>query len=466
MGQTATTRLPRMREMLRHLTRRRGLDTVATDRRFSWRRDGPLVFVFAAVFALLLPGHVDYIVPAGPVLEAVELAHWYAEQHVVLCLLPALFIAGAVSVFIRQSAIVDLLGSRANKAVAYGVASVSGTILSVCSCTVLPLFAGIYRNGAGLGPATAFLYSGPAINVLAIVLTAQVLGARLGLARGVGAVAFSVVIGLLMAAMFRQRERRRVPLQASGPSGEAGRPLRHSAAFFASMVAILVFANWSGAEQEAGFWHAVFALKWYLTGASAIALGLMLVRWFGFPLRNALLVGLPVIAAAVAFPHNPTVAFGLGIVLFSAVISVDKGELGEWFSATWGFARLILPLLLLGVLAAGLLLGRPGHAGLIPSAWISTSVGGNGIGANAFAAVAGAVMYFATLTEIPILQGLLGSGMGQGPALALLLAGPALSLPNMLVIRSVLGTKQTVAYLLLVVVMATVTGLAYGLIVP
>jgi len=464
VGDHAATGLPRVRDALTWLSRRRGLDTPSADRQMTWRRDGWMLVLFTIVFLILLLPHADYVVPAGPLLEAVELAHWYAEEHVVLCLLPAFFIAGAVSVFVRQAAVVDLLGSRANKAVAYGVASVSGTVLSVCSCTVLPLFAGIYRNGAGLGPATAFLYSGPAINVLAIVLTAQVLGARLGAARGFGAVAFSVVIGLLMAAMFRRRERRRALAQVSAAPGAPGRPLWQSAAFFASLVAILVFANWTGVAGEPGWWHRVFHLKWYLTGAAAVALGVMLVRWFGLPLRSALLAGAPVLVGALVLPAHPSVPFGIGVVALSIVIARHGGELGDWFSATWAFARIILPLLLLGVLAAGLLLGRPGHEGLVPSAWIASAVGGNGLSANAFAAVAGAFMYFATLTEIPILQGLLGSGMGQGPALALLLAGPALSLPNMLVIRSVLGTRQTAAYLVLVVVMATVTGIGYGLI--
>ena len=466
MTGTAMKPPTRVRQGLAWLRPRRGLDTPTVTARFNVRRDGPTLAVFTAVFLLLLPRHIDYVIPAGPILEALELAHWYAEEHVVLCLLPAFFIAGAVSVFVRQAAVVDLLGSRANKAVAYGVASVSGTVLSVCSCTVLPLFAGIYRNGAGLGPATAFLYSGPAINVLAIVLTAQVLGARLGTARGFGAIAFSVVIGLLMAAMFRQRERRRALTQLDAPPAPPSRPLWQSAAFFASLVAILVFANWTGITGESGAWHRIYHYKWYLTGFAALALGVMLVRWFGLPLRRAVAVAVPVLLLALAMPAHPSIPFGIGVVLFSVAIGVDRGELGEWFSATWSFARVILPLLLLGVLAAGLLLGRPGHERLIPSEWIVSAVGGNGVSANAFAAVAGAFMYFATLTEIPILQGLLGSGMGEGPALALLLAGPALSLPNILVIRSVLGNRQTAAYLLLVVLMATITGIGYGLMVP
>ncbi len=456
-----------MRHGLEWLRQRRGLDAPTVTDRFTVRRDGPILAVFTAVFLLLLPRHIDYVIPAGPMLEAIELAHWYAEEHVVLCLLPAFFIAGAVAVYIRKAAIVDLLGGRANKAVAYGVASVSGTMLSVCSCTVLPLFAGIYRNGAGIGPATAFLYSGPAINVLAIVLTAQVLGGRLGAARAVGAIGFSVVIGLLMSVLFRDRERGRALAQV--PTGTAAegrdRTLWQNGLFFASLVAILVFANWTGVTGEPGVWHLIYHYKWYLTGSCALALGVMLVRWFGLPLRRALAVAAPVLLLALVLPTHPSIPFGIGVVLFSVVIGGDRGELGEWFSATWSFARVILPLLLLGVLAAGLLLGRPGHEGLIPSEWIASAVGGNGPSANAFAALAGAFMYFATLTEIPILQGLLGDGMSQGPALALLLAGPALSLPNMLVIRSVLGNRQTAAYLLLVVLMATITGIGYGVMV-
>ncbi len=144
------------------------------------------------------------------------------------------------------------------------------------------------------------------------------------------------------------------------------------------------------------------------------------------------------------------------------MISTDKGETGDWFGSSWGFTKQILPLLFLGVLIAGVLLGRPGHEGLIPSEWVSSAVGGNSILSNLFASVAGAFMYFATLTEVPILQGLIGNGMGQGPALSLLLAGPALSLPNMLVIRSVIGTKKTMVFVLLVILLSTITGLIYG----
>ncbi len=313
------------------------------------------------------------------------------------------------------------LGAKANKALAYGVASVSGAILAVCSCTVLPLFTGIYKRGAGLGPAVSFLYSGPAINVLAIILTARILGPQIGVARAVGAIIFAVVIGLLMQLIFGQEEKARA---ASGALFEQEvketRPLWRTGLYFAAMIGILVFMNWAHAEQEVGIWNAIYHAKWLITAFFAAGLLYMLVRWF------------------------------------------KKDELKEWTTATWDFAQQILPLLFGGVLVAGLLLGRPGHEGLISSAWVARLVGGNSLGANFFAAIAGAFMYFATLTEVSIVQGLLGSGMGQGPALALLLAGPSLSLPSMIVIGRILGWKKTVVYVSLVVVMATLTGMVFG----
>jgi len=380
--------------------------------------------ILAALAAVFL---VFYFLPVGSerfdgaVLESLALAKSYAREHVLLCLVPAFAIAGAIGVFIRQASVLRYLGAKANKVVAYGVASVSGSILAVCSCTVLPLFAGIRRMGAGLGPATAFLYSGPAINVLAIILTARVLGLELGIARAVGAILFSIVIGLAMHFIFRKEERARAEAQTAGPEPEVGRPLWRTALFFAAMVGILVFANWGKPDEASGaVWRAIYSVRWAVAGVFAVALAAMILGWF------------------------------------------RRAELGEWCGSTWGFAKQILPLLFVGVLAAGFLLGRPGHEGLIPSEWVSGAVGGNSLRANLFASVAGALMYFATLTEVPILQGLLGSGMGKGPALALLLAGPALSLPNMLVIRSILGTKKTLVYMALVIVMATASGLTYG----
>lgn len=352
--------------------------------------------------------------------ESLGLVKWYAREHILLCLVPAFFIAGAIATFVSQASVMKYLGAKANKVLAYGVASVSGTILAVCSCTVLPLFAGIYKMGAGLGPATAFLYSGPAINILAIILTARVLGLELGIARAVGAIVFSIAIGLLMHLIYRKEETEKANNHIHTPEPQISRPLWQNTLYFASMVGILVFANWAKPATETGLWFKLHSAKWFITAVFSLALAVILITWF------------------------------------------KKNELGQWIESTWGFTKQILPLLLLGVLIAGALLGRPGHEGLIPSRWVSKAVGGNSLRANLFASIAGAFMYFATLTEVPILQGLIGSGMGKGPALALLLAGPALSLPNMLVIRSVMGTQKTIVFISLVIVMATISGMIFG----
>ncbi|MFW6238819.1 MAG: permease [Halanaerobiales bacterium] len=362
----------------------------------------------------------------GAVVESFLMLQEYAREHVLFCLIPAFFIAGAIANFISQQAVIKYFGSQAKKWVSYTVASVSGAILAVCSCTVLPLFAGIYKRGAGIGPATAFLYSGPAINVLAIILTGRVLGWQLGLARAVGAVVFALVIGLLMAVIFRKEDKKRLEGKVGGNSGDegAGRTGFQNLIYFVTLVLILIFAAWARPEQSGGFWMAVFKIKWPITITLLVILGIVLKKWF------------------------------------------DKNELTDWVDSTWDFAAQILPLLFAGVLVAGFLMGRPGaEAGIIPAEWVSRFVGGNSLTANLTASVLGAFMYFATLTEIPILQGLMGLGMGKGPALTLLLAGPALSLPNMLVIRSVLGTKKTLVFVGLVIVMATLSGMIYGIFV-
>lgn len=354
--------------------------------------------------------------------EALALTKWYAREHVLLCLVPAFFIAGAITVFISQASVLKYFGAKANKFLSYGVASVSGAILAVCSCTVLPIFTGIYKRGAGLGPAVAFLYSGPAINVLAIILTARILGWELGVGRTIGAVLFSVVIGLLMHLFFLKEEReRRVDGDLAIPEEKESRSLVQTSLYFTAMIAVLVFANWGKPQaSDQGLWVLIFNLKWWLTGISLAGLLLMVVVWF------------------------------------------KKDELKTWVSSAWDFALQILPLLLVGVLVSGFLLGRAGHEGIIPSHWVAHLVGGNSLFANFFASIVAAFMYFATLTEVPILQGLMGAGMGKGPALALLLAGPALSLPSMLVIRSVIGTKKTVVYVSLVIIMATFCGMLFG----
>jgi hypothetical protein len=341
------------------------------------------------------------------------------------------------------------------------VASVSGSVLAVCSCTVLPLFAGIYKRGAGLGPAAAFLYSGPAINVLAIVLTAKVLGPELGIARAAGAVVFSIIIGLMMHFIFRREEIKKADA-AVLPEDDASRPLWKTVIYFACMVAILVFANWSRPQTAGGLWESVYSAKWIITGLVSLALGAILVFWFGLKGRHVIMAGIPVALLALAFGGRPLLPFTAAIVGLSLILSRSDGETRQWLDSTWGFAKQMLPLLFIGVLIAGALLGRPGGEGLIPPGWISGLVGGNSLRANLFASVAGAFMYFATLTEVPILQGLLGAGMGKGPALALLLAGPALSLPNMLVIRSIMGTRRTLVFIILICIMATISGLIFG----
>jgi hypothetical protein len=384
-----------------------------------------LLILLAGVFAVV------YFVPfesarvSAGIEEGVLLLAEYAREHVLLCLVPAFFIAGAVTVFLNQQAVIRYFGPDAPKPLAYGVASVSGTILAVCSCTVLPLFKGIYRKGAGIGPAVAFLYSGPAINILAVILTAKVLGLQLGVARAVAAVLFSVLIGLSMHLLFRKEDAARVTNAAmfSYQATAAGRSLRQDALSMLSMIGILVFLNWAPSGDSVPVWDALYRYRYLLAGGFTLLLIYALLRWF------------------------------------------SRTELSEWVRATRNFAVQILPLLFGGVLVAGFLLGRPGHAALIPESWINSLLGGNSLGANAFAAVAGALMYFATLTEVPILQGLLGAGMGGGPALSLLLAGPSLSLPNLLVIRSELGTRKTLTYVALVVLFSTGLGMVYGAVI-
>lgn len=428
----------------------------------NWKHEGKPLLVIVATFLACFWLPVGSIRFDTAILEGLHLVKWYAREHVLLCLIPAFFIAGAIATFVSQASVMRYLGARANKLLAYSVASVSGTILAVCSCTVLPLFAGIYRRGAGLGPATAFLYSGPAINVLAIILTARVLGSELGAARAIGAIVFSVVIGLLMHLIFRNDHEELAKNDLPAMDEKPARSLGQDALYFASLVGILVFSNWAPAAEPSGLWSTIYSVRWVVTGAFAVGLGAILVAWFHAPWSRVALSAAGVLVLALLFPHAPMIPFVGAILALSVLTSTASGELQDWFSSSWGFAKQILPLLLFGVLVAGALLGRPGNEGLIPSEWVNSAVGGNSLRANLFASVAGAFMYFATLTEVPILQGLLGNGMGKGPALALLLAGPALSLPNMLVIRSVIGTTKTVVYVSLVVVIATASGVLYG----
>jgi uncharacterized membrane protein YraQ (UPF0718 family) len=437
-------------------------ENVSEPSRIDWKTIWKPLGIITGIFLIFFWLPLENSRFTGAVIESLALARWYAQEHVLLCLVPAFFIAGAISVFVSQAAVMKYLGAGAKKVMSYGVASVSGTILAVCSCTVLPLFAGIWKRGAGLGPAIAFLYSGPAVNILAIVLTARILGPELGLARAMGAIVFSVIIGLIMHWLYRKEEQAKAEAAMHMPTTEVERPLWQNVVYFVTMVGILVFATWSRPEEPVGIWHTIYSIKWLMTGFFAIVLGALLVKWFNVKAFKVLLASVAVLILALVFRHEPLIAFSAGIIALAVLTTTTRGETESWFMATWEFAKQILPLLLAGVLVAGLLLGRPGAEGLIPSRWIGGLVGGNSLWANLFASVVGAFMYFATLTEVPILQGLIGAGMGKGPALALLLAGPALSLPNMLVIRSVLGTQKTVVFVSLVVVMATISGIIFG----
>ena len=383
----------------------------------AWKKLSLYIFIFLVLY--FTPFNAFRVENA--IVEAFKMLGEYAREHVLLCLIPAFFIAGAMGVFISQQAVLKYFGAKTKKWISYSVASVSGTILAVCSCTVLPLFAGFYSRGAGIGPSVAFLYSAPAINVLAIILTARVLGWEFGIARAIGAIVFAIVIGIIMSLVFKEEENSEKPDFSESVGSQKDRSGLQTIIYFVVLVAILIFAAWAKPEVNEGFWFAVYQIKWPVIIVLLAILAYILVKWF------------------------------------------DTDELRQWTDSTWDLSQKILPLLFFGVLAAGFLMGRPtSDGGIIPSEWIAGFVGGNSLGANFAAALIGSLMYFATLTEIPILQGLLGAGMGKGPALALLLAGPALSLPNMLVIRSIMGNKKTMVYILLVVIMATLSGMLYG----
>ena len=385
-------------------------------------------------------------------------------------MLPAFLIAGVISVFVSQASVIKYFGAKAKRWVAYTVAAVSGTILAVCSCTILPLFSSIHKRGAGLGPAIAFLYSGPAINILAIILTARILGVELGVARFVGAVVFSVVIGLIMAFIYRKEEKVKAAEQLNFPDVPETRPLWQTALHFFTLVLILVFANWGRPAEgdTTSFWFYLWSYKWYITGL----FGLVLIYSMIYILKLKswqILLGAVATALSAIFIGNPLISVVVAIAAVSSIALMEKSEDGEnkeWILSSWGFAKQIMPLLAIGVVIAGFLLGSTHDdtaiAGVIPNSWIAWAVGGNSLLSNFLASIVGAFMYFATLTEVPIVQGLLASGMGKGPALALLLAGPSLSLPNMLVIRGVLGTQKTIVYCLIVIVLSTFAGIFFG----
>ncbi|MCF8357579.1 MAG: permease [Prolixibacteraceae bacterium] len=435
----------------------------------EWKKEikilGWIMAVF--VFAFFMPVESERFKEA--IVATFDLTKWYAQEHVILCLLPAFFIAGVIAVFVSQGAVMKYFGAKAKKWVAYTVASVSGTILAVCSCTILPLFSSIHKRGAGLGPAVAFLYSGPAINILAIILTARILGFEMGVARIIGAVVFAIVIGSAMSLIYRKEEKAKREEQINFPDMPEKRPVWKTAVHFFTLVLILVFANWGkpGNDVTSGGWFWLWSNKWYITSVFAMVLMFSLIFILKLKWQHVILAALATAASAFISP-SPLIPMVVGIAGLSIITLIDKKDPDnkEWTISTWGFAKQIMPLLAIGVVIAGFLLGsthdNTAMAGIIPNAWIAKLVGGNSLFSNFFASIVGAFMYFATLTEVPILQGLMAAGMGKGPALALLLAGPSLSLPNMLVIRGVMGTQKTLVYVALVVVMATISGLLFG----
>lgn len=436
----------------------------------DWKKETKILtwITLVFVFAFFMP--VESLRFKEAIMAMFDLTKWYAREHVILCLLPAFFIAGVISAFVSQGAVMKYFGAKAKKWAAYTVASISGTILAVCSCTILPLFSSIHKRGAGLGPAIAFLYSGPAINILAIILTARILGFELGIARIIGAVVFAIVIGSLMSLIYHKEEKAKREEQLNLPDMPEKRPIWQTAVHFFTLVLILVFANWGkpGNDVTSGGWYWLWSNRWYITSAFALVLAFSLIYILKLKWQHVLLLVIAT-AASTFVSTSSLIPMIVGITGLSIIILLDKREPEnrEWALSTWDYAKQIMPLLAIGVLIAGFLLGsthdETAMAGIIPSEWIAKLVGGNSLFSNFFASIVGAFMYFATLTEVPILQGLLASGMGKGPALALLLAGPSLSLPNMLVIRGIIGTRKTIVYVTLVVVMATITGLVYGI---
>ncbi len=452
---------------------------------------------------------VAYFIPIGnqeiqeAITDAFRMLQWYARYHTLACVVPAMFIAGAIATFMSKEAVLRHLGPKANKVEAYGVASVAGTVLAVCSCSVLPMFAGIYRIGAGLGPASAFLCSGPALNVMAIFLTARVLGFQLGVARTVAAIGMSLLVGILMAVIFRKSEEERIAatLQMPEPT-PSKRKLWQTALFLTTMIAFLVFSDWSNpgtkvltinkgavvthldntvgkteiilpetiqletsiTQQTSG--DMKFQIQNAITGIDTMPKEIQ--KKFQ-PGDHMLVLTKDVSAienrvpdnyqwSVVVFDHRWTICLFLGLgILAMAWKWFDKDEITDWMSQTWSFSKTIIPLLFGGVFVTGFV------AALIPAEVVASWGGGNGLGANFIASLVGALWYFATLTEIPLLQALLGLGMGKGPALALLLAGPTLSLPSIIVIGRYLGIKKTAVFIGLVVILSTIIGMVFGI---
>lgn len=436
----------------------------------DWKKELKILIGFVVLFLAIYFLPLCSFVFNTAIDASLDLSKWYAHEHVILCLLPAFLIAGVISVFLSQASVIKYFGAKAKRWAAYTVAAFSGTILAVCSCTILPLFSSIHKRGAGLGPAIAFLYSGPAINILAIILTARILGFEMGVARIIGAVSFSIIIGLAMSFIYRKEERVKAEAQMILPDIPEKRPLWKTSIFFFSLVLILVFANWGrpSTDDTYSFWHFVWENKWFITGFWGILLAASMIFILKMKAWKVIIGAVTTAATGFIF-RSPSFAMVVGIVAVSIIAMTEKSEDDEnkeWILSSWGFTKQIMPLLAIGVVIAGFLLGSTHEnisiPGIIPNHWIAWAVGGNSIISNFLASIVGAFMYFATLTEVPIIQGLIASGMGKGPALALLLAGPSLSLPNMLVIRRVMGTQKTIVYSLLVIVLSTISGLIFG----
>lgn len=435
----------------------------------EWKKEFKILAWIIAVFVFAYFMPIESARFKEALMAMFDLSKWYAQEHVILCLLPAFFIAGVIAIFVSQGAVMKYFGANAKKWLAYTIASLSGTILAVCSCTILPLFSSIHKRGAGLGPAIAFLYSGPAINILAIILTARILGFEMGVARVIGAVVFAVVIGSVMSLIYRKEEKAKKEEQINFPDIPEKRPMWQTAFHFFTLILILVFANWGkpGEGVDSGAWYWIWVNKWYITSAFGLMLIYSLIAILKLKWQYVVLAAVATAISALV-SSSPLVPMVVAIAGLSIITLIDKRDPDnkEWTISTWDFTKQIMPLLAIGVLIAGFLLGSThddtAMAGIIPNQWIANLVGGNSLFSNFFASIVGAFMYFATLTEVPILQGLISAGMGKGPALALLLAGPSLSLPNMLVIRGIMGTQKTIVYVVLVVIMATISGLIFG----
>ncbi len=417
----------------------------------------------------------------------------YLAAHVLLCLVPAFIIAGFMSSMIPKEAITRYLGPKASKWISYPAASLGGFILAVCSCTILPLFAGIWKRGAGLGPAITFLFVGPAINILAITYTGATIGMDIAVARLVLSIAFGIAIGLIMAWMFRKEEAQRtVDMAAQGVFDGQVQVKPAVWVLFGLLIAVLIVGTlqiglltnvyarltlpfeWGG-----GLAQALATLN--LTPQGALLIVMLVVigvaAWKGFndifsgfnrwTYVAMAVIGLTILLAA---PKEEVGSLVIGIngrligelILLAAVVyvaarSFTRDELSGWIWETWKFVKQIFPLLIVGVFAAGVV------KVIIPETWVRSLAGQNTIGANLIGVLFGVFMYFPTLVEVPVARMFLDLGMARGPLLAYLLADPELSLQSILVLNGVMGRKKVAIYVGLVAVMSTLAGYLFGL---